>query len=300
MEVLRIEGLTKRYGRIKAIDQLSLTVHSGQVMGLLGPNGSGKTTTLGIILDILKADAGTYRWFEGKYAAADARKRIGSILERPYFYPHLSADENLEIVRRIKDLPPMSFDEVLDTVGLLKRRHSPYRTYSLGMKQRLAVASTLLGDPEVLIFDEPTNGLDPEGIIEMREIIIHLRNRGKTVFLASHILDEVEKICTHVTVLQRGKVLASGPLGHIITANKFIVVSASQPEALHQILQEIDGVLHITRDGSKLIVEAREDLRPEEINRTAAQHGIWLSHLEERRMSLEEEFLKLVKKQNTP
>jgi len=171
MEVLRIEGLTKRYGRIKAIDQLSLTVHSGQVMGLLGPNGSGKTTTLGIILDILKADAGTYRWFEGKYAAADARKRIGSILERPYFYPHLSADENLEIVRRIKDLPPMSFDEVLDTVGLLKRRHSPYRTYSLGMKQRLAVASTLLGDPEVLIFDEPTNGLDPEGIIEMREIV---------------------------------------------------------------------------------------------------------------------------------
>ena len=300
MEVLHIEGLTKRYGRIKAIDSLTLTVQSGQVMGLLGPNGSGKTTTLGIILDILKADAGTYVWFEGKYAPAEARKRIGSILERPYFYPHLTADENLDIVRRIKDLPPMSFDEVLDTVGLLKRRHSPYRTYSLGMKQRLAVASTLLGDPEVLIFDEPTNGLDPEGIIEMREIILKLRNRGKTVFLASHILDEVEKICTHVTVLQRGKVLASGPLGHIITNNKFVIVSAAQPDLLQQLLQEMEGVLHITREGQKLIIEAREDLRPEEINRIAAQNGIWLSHLEERRMSLEEEFLKLVKAQNTP
>jgi ABC-2 type transport system ATP-binding protein len=200
MEVLAINNLSKSYGKVKALDNLNLKIEAGNVYGLLGPNGSGKTTTLGIILGILSSDTGSFKWFDGKYGD-NPRKKIGSILETPNFYPYLTASENLEIVRRIKKADKSNFDHLLKKVDLYERRRSKFQTYSLGMKQRLAIASTLIGNPEVLIFDEPTNGLDPQGIAEVRSILKNIASEGKTVILASHILDEVEKICSHVAII---------------------------------------------------------------------------------------------------
>jgi len=202
MSVLSIKNLTKSYGKLTAVDGLNLEIEKGHIYGLLGPNGSGKTTTLGIILDILRPDDGTYEWFEGEYGDK-ARMKIGAILETPNFYPYLNASENLDIVRRIKRVSNVDYDELLEVVNLAHRKKSAFRTYSLGMKQRLAIAATMIGDPEVLIFDEPTNGLDPQGIAEVRNILSRIASMGNTVIMASHILDEVEKICDHVATKQR-------------------------------------------------------------------------------------------------
>ncbi|NTV84162.1 MAG: ATP-binding cassette domain-containing protein, partial [Bacteroidales bacterium] len=207
--VLSIRGLTKRYGSITAVSNLDLDIERGSVFGILGPNGSGKTTTLGVLLDVTRADSGTFSWFGG-LPVKTQRKRIGAILEVPLFYPYLSGRQNLEMVAKIKDLPGDDVDEALKMVDLYERRDSKFRTYSLGMKQRLAVASTLIGKPEVLILDEPTNGLDPRGIAEIRNIILDVASQGVTIILASHILDEVQKTCTHMAVLEKGKKLFSG------------------------------------------------------------------------------------------
>ena len=211
MTVLQISGLTKKYGKITALKSLDLKIEQGNVYGLLGPNGSGKTTTLGIILGILKQDDGSFSWFGDKYGD-QYRLKIGAILETPNFYPYLNADENLEIIRHIKNDQNADFTELLTMVNLVDRRKSNFSTYSLGMKQRLAIAATLIGEPEVLIFDEPTNGLDPQGIAEVREILKKIANTGKTVIMASHILDEVEKICSHVAIIKKGQLLATGPV----------------------------------------------------------------------------------------
>src|SRR5690606_17499858 len=203
MPVLTIQNLSKNYGKIKAICNLSFTVEKGNIYGILGPNGSGKTTTLGIILGITKNDAGSFNWFDG-LKGKDARQKIGALLETPNFYPYLNADENLAIIAHIKKMNRHRFDDLLSLVDLTQRRHSPFRTYSLGMKQRLAIAASMVGDPEVLIFDEPTNGLDPLGIAEVRNVIVKIARQGKTILMASHILDEVEKICSHVAILKQG------------------------------------------------------------------------------------------------
>ncbi len=293
MNVLQIEGLSKNYGKIRALNGLNLTIESGQVMGLLGPNGSGKTTTLGILLGILHADAGSYRWFEGQYPENEARKKIGAILETPNFYPYLNADDNLDLYRKIKGAPPQSFDDILRQVNLIERRKSPFSSYSLGMKQRLAVAATLIGDPDILIFDEPTNGLDPNGIAEMRQIIQDIASQGKTVLMASHILDEVEKICSHVTILQKGKLLASGPIGHILTENSFILLNSENNDRLITLLHDKKGVLNITKKDNMIMLEVDKNLSAQAVNRLAADGGIWLSYLEERKNTLEEEFIEI-------
>ena len=290
MEVLRIDNLSKNYGHVKALDGLNLSVSKGQEMGLLGPNGSGKTTTLGVILGILNQTGGDYTWFENSYNGQH-RMRIGAILETPNFYPYLNADDNLDIVRQIKNVEEKNFDELLSLVKLMGRRKSQFRTYSLGMKQRLAIAATLIGNPEVVIFDEPTNGLDPEGIAEVRSILKKVADDGRTVIMASHILDEVEKICSHVSILKQGKLLSSGPVGSILSNDMMIEISSSDLNALSEFLQTLTYVKTIQKEGSMLICTAEDSTKMSELNRLAMNAGHEINHLVGRKRKLEEEFL---------
>lgn len=295
-EDLKIEGLTKRYGAIRAIDGLSLEVHKGEVFGILGPNGSGKTTTLGILLDITRPDSGTFSWF-GQKPTHVARRRIGATLESPVFYPYLSAITNLKIIANIKGIGYHGIDDVLELVGLYGRHHSKFRTYSLGMKQRLAIASVLLGDPEVLIFDEPTNGLDPQGIAEIRNLIIDLARRGQTIILASHLLDEVQKICSHVAIMRRGQKLFAGPIGALSEKTDVLELATEDLEGLASALEGIDGIYDIKKEGPLLLVSAHGKLTSGELNRLLIEKGIVLSHLSRRHKSLEQEVLKLLEEQ---
>jgi len=294
MIVLQTHDLSKNYGSIRALDKLNIKVEAGQIMGLLGPNGSGKTTTLGVILSVLSASSGGYEWFGGQYGN-DHRKHIGSILETPNFFPYLNADENLDIIRRTKGAPKQDFDELLQLVKLVGRRKSKFHTYSLGMKQRLAIAATLIGDPQVVIFDEPTNGLDPEGIAEVRNTLMKVAERGKTVFMASHILAEVEKICSHVTILKKGQLLASGPVGSILSNDRMVILSATDNYRLMTLLQSIPEIKSIKEIDGKLECMADEEVSISEINKKAVSIGIDINHLENRKRKLEEEFLEITK-----
>ncbi len=294
MTVLETNDLCKNYGSIRALDKLNIKVEAGQIMGLLGPNGSGKTTTLGVILSVLGASSGSYEWFGGQYGN-DHRKHIGSILETPNFFPYLNADENLDIIRRTKGAPKQDFGELLQLVKLVGRRKSKFHTYSLGMKQRLAIAATLIGDPQVVIFDEPTNGLDPEGIAEVRNTLMKVAERGKTVFMASHILAEVEKICSHVTILKKGKLLASGPVGSILSNDRMVILSATDNYRLMTLLQSIPEIKSIKEIDGKLECMADEEVSISEINKKAVNSGIDINHLENRKRKLEEEFLEITK-----
>jgi ABC-2 type transport system ATP-binding protein len=293
MNVLNIQNLTKEYGTITAVNNLSLTIKTGEIYGLLGPNGSGKTTTLGMILGIIHPKSGNYEWFEGKYKEYDARKRIGTLLETPNFYPYMNALQNLEIVALIKKAKNVPYDDLLKLVNLHHRRTSPFKAYSLGMKQRLAIAAALIGDPDVLIFDEPTNGLDPQGIAEVRETIRTIANQGKTIIMASHILDEVEKICSHVAIIKNGNLLATGTVGSIISSDKQIDVAAENNEVLHRLLEKNPQVLKIKSDNNILTLSTKETVTASEINRLCFEHNITLTHLVMKNKSLEAEFLEI-------
>jgi ABC-2 type transport system ATP-binding protein len=292
MNVLEIRSLTKKYGRLTALDNLSLDIEAGNIYGLLGPNGSGKTTTLGIVLGILKQQSGDFVWFGNKYGE-NYRKYIGAILETPNFYPYLNADRNLEIVRHIKNAESQSFDDLLDLVDLKQRRHSKFYTYSLGMKQRLAIAATLIGDPEVLIFDEPTNGLDPQGIAEVRNILRKIAGMGKTVLLASHILDEVEKICSHVAIIKKGKLLATGPVGSIINSDITVELAATDMEALRRFISELPFVKTISLAEKMIEISIDQHQDHSIINKMAFDQHILLTHFLARKKKLEKEFLEI-------
>ena len=294
--VLSITGLSKKYGSIQAVDDLNLDISSGEVFGILGPNGSGKTTTLGVILDVIRPSSGSYQWF-GRPPGKWARKKIGAILEVPIFYPYLSALKNLKIVAGIKGLPYDGIEDVLQLTGLLERKNSRFRTYSLGMKQRLAIAAALLGKPEVLILDEPTNGLDPRGIAEIRELIMKIAADGTTIILASHILDEVQKVCTHVAVLEKGKKLFSGPVDELLNDRHWVEIAAANMASLRLVLElmhEKGDLLAIQEEDDKYMVKLAEGLSPESLNRSLYEKGIVLSHLGTRKKSLEKHFLELV------
>ena len=295
MAILTIQQLSKSYGRIRALDRLDLTVERGQVVGILGPNGSGKTTTLGIITGILHADSGRYTWFDGQWPEHVARRRMGILLETPNFYPWLSGLENLAIVAHIKQVPTTRLKDLLELVGLSARMHSPFRTYSLGMKQRLALAAALVGNPEVLILDEPTNGLDPEGIAEVRTLIKQIATEGRTILMASHILDEVEKICSHVAILKKGRLLAAGTVGSLLTDERELEVRADDMDKLKNLLENLPEVHALQQRDGLLIARIDPTLEPARINALAFSNGIVLTHLVERHKSLEEEFLELTK-----
>jgi ABC-2 type transport system ATP-binding protein len=293
-KVLETFNLSKNFGRIRAISDLSLEVGPGNVYGILGPNGSGKTTTLSIITGIIAADRGTYRWF-GREPRASLRKNIGSLIEVPNFYPYLNLAENLTIVARIKDKPLNDIDRVLKRVNLWERRKSRYDTLSLGMKQRLALAAVLLGNPSVLVLDEPANGLDPEGIAEVREIILSEREKQKTILLASHILDEVEKVCTHVAVLKNGVSIAQGRVHELLAHDNPVIVSCSEADRLKEEIVRAGLSESVEKNGNELILILKKGRTAEDVNRFAFSRGIVLEHLETRKKSLESQFLELVK-----
>ena len=292
-DLLTIENLVKDYGRIRAVNGLSLQVNEGSVFGLLGPNGSGKTTTLGIILDVIKKTSGSYTWF-GKPSNAQSRKQIGAILEVPAFYPYLSARRNLAIVAQIKGKGSENIEQIVETVGLKERIDDPYRTYSLGMKQRLAIGAALLSDPPVLILDEPTNGLDPQGIAEIRNVILQVAAQGKTILLASHILDEVQKVCTHFSVLKKGSMIYTGTVDEALNGKRIFELASEDPEALKTALGEFNAVLKVEEEHDMLSVHCHDGIGAMEINRFLISKGIVLSHLAKRKGSLEQKFLNIL------
>jgi ABC-2 type transport system ATP-binding protein len=293
--ILSIKNLNKRYGSLQALKNVSFEIHKGNVYGILGPNGSGKSTTLGIILNVVNKTSGEYSWFGGTMQTHEALKKVGAIIERPNFYPYMTAKENLELVCKIKGINYAKVNEKLELVGLVDRQDSKFSTFSLGMKQRLAIASALLNDPEILILDEPTNGLDPQGIHQIRDIIKYIAAQGTTILLASHLLDEVEKVCTHALVLRKGEVLYSGLVDGMSTNEGFFELQADDLENLMSILKTNPAVKNSKNEEGKVLVYLKDKLEAKELNQFLFEHNIVLSHLVKRKNSLEEQFLELTK-----
>lgn len=297
--VLATKNLNKRYGRVQAVNNLNLEVPRGSVFGILGPNGSGKTTTLGMSLSVIHPTSGQCFWF-GEEVSPKMLKKIGAILEGPLFYPYLSGVNNLKVVAKIKDVPFNRIPAILDTVGLSERGDSAFKTYSLGMKQRLAIGAALLNNPEVLILDEPTNGLDPQGIREIRMLIRQIAEGGTTILLASHLLDEVEKVCDHVAVLKKGNLIFNDRVDRMGGQVPTLVLAAGEMQLLENVLATWTEVQKISLDEGQLMVEFKEDPDPASINQRLQEAGVVLSHLALRKSRLEDQFLELVSQTDSP
>ncbi|WP_099716368.1 ABC transporter ATP-binding protein [Flavobacterium sp. 11] len=295
--ILSIKNLNKRYGSLQALKNVSFDIHKGNVYGILGPNGSGKSTTLGIVLNVVNKTSGEYSWFSGSMETHEALKKVGAIIERPNFYPYMTAKENLELVCKIKGINYAKVNEKLELVGLVDRQNSKFSTFSLGMKQRLAIASALLNDPEILILDEPTNGLDPQGIHQIRDIIKQIASKGTTILLASHLLDEVEKVCTHVLVLRKGEILYTGLVDGMSANEGFFELQADDTEDLILAVKTHPAVKNVVNEDGKVLVYLKNDLEAKELNRFLFEKNIVLNHLVKRKNSLEEQFLELTKNQ---
>jgi len=293
--ILKISNLHKKYRKVHAVNNVSVEIKKGNVYGILGPNGSGKSTTLGIVLNVVNRTSGEFEWFDGKYSTHDALKKVGAIIERPNFYPYMTAEDNLKLVCKIKNIPYTKVYEKLELVGLLERKDSKFKTFSLGMKQRLAIASALLNDPEILILDEPTNGLDPQGIRQIRDLIRIIANQGTTILLASHLLDEVEKVCSHVIVIRNGVTLYQGTVDGITANEGFFELESENLEQLQSALQYFSQIEKIEKDENKLLVYLNNSLEPAELNSYLFKQNITLTHLVKRKHSLEEQFLELTK-----
>ena len=296
-EILSIRGLSKSYKSVRAIRNLELRISEGQAYGILGPNGSGKTTTLSIVMGIIRQDAGLFSWF-GEEPDASQRRSIGSLIETPHFYPYLNLERNLRIICDIKGMPYRDIGRVLETAQLAERKKSRFSTLSLGMKQRLGIAAALLGDPRVLVLDEPTNGLDPEGIAEVREIVLQQVQQGKTLILASHILSEVEKICSHVAILKKGELLANGPVKELLAEDEIIEISCNNNDELMLALKGSTLVKEIETENGLLILTLNEKVKPAEVNSFAFANKLVVHHMLSRKRSLESQFLELVKEES--
>lgn len=294
--ILSLKNLDKKYGKVHAVNDLSFDIQKGNVYGILGPNGSGKSTTLGIILNVVNRTSGEFSWFDGKLSTHEALKKVGAIIERPNFYPYMTAAQNLSLICRIKGISTEKIDEKLTTVNLFERRNSKFSTFSLGMKQRLAIASALLNDPEILILDEPTNGLDPQGIHEIREIIKKIAANGTTILLASHLLDEVEKVCSHAVVIRKGVKLYSGRVDKMTASKGLLELKVDKDEEkLISLLESHDAILKVTKEQDQIIATLNEEISASEINSLLFKNGLVLSHLVKRKPSLEQQFLDLTK-----
>jgi ABC-type multidrug transport system ATPase subunit len=296
--VLSISNLTKHFGRIKAVTNLNLEVKAGQVFGMLGPNGSGKTTTLGMLMGVVNPTSGSFSWF-GEKPNHHVRKKIGAVLEHPIFYPYLSGQKNLELNAMIKQCDPGNISNVLELVELAERRDDKYKTYSLGMKQRLAIASALLNDPTVLILDEPTNGLDPMGIAEIRGLIQKIAQQGKTIILASHLLDEVQKVCSHFAVLRRGKKIYNGGVQEALHSTNSIAVGADNMDALKNVLSNNRGILSITDHSDGVLIDVSNDWNAASLNTYLVEHKIAVHFIQQKKSSLEEKFLEILRENDS-
>lgn len=294
--ILEIKALSKNYRKVKALDQLNLSVEKGMIFGILGPNGSGKTTTLGILLGVINPSGGNFSWF-GNGESVDNRKRIGALLETPNFYPYLNAVKNLRIVARIKKLDNVEerIEKVLRSVNLFERKTSKFKTFSLGMKQRLAIASALLNDPEVLVLDEPTNGLDPQGIAEIRSLILEISKEGKTIIIASHQLDEIEKVCTDVVILKYGVAIRQSAIQDVIGSARQIIVSSSNLSEIESLIPSLDGVTLNSKKDKTIVLDVVGNMSTQQMNQYFFDKGIVLSELREIKKSLEDQFLEITK-----
>ena len=292
--ILSLKNLDKKYGKVHAVNNLSFDIQRGNVYGILGPNGSGKSTTVGIILNVVNRTSGEFSWFNGKLSTHEALKKVGAIIERPNFYPYMTANQNLALICKIKGISTEKINEKLTTVNLFDRRDSKFSTFSLGMKQRLAIASALLNDPEILILDEPTNGLDPQGIHEIRQIIQSIAANGTTILLASHLLDEVEKVCSHVVVIRNGVKLYSGRVDEMTASNGLFELKVeSNEDKLLSILEEHPAIGKVNKDNETIIATLNSAISATEINEFLFKKGVILSHLVKRKPSLEQQFLDL-------
>jgi ABC-2 type transport system ATP-binding protein len=292
--ILSLKNLDKKFGRVHAVNNLSFDIQKGNVYGILGPNGSGKSTTLGIILNVVNKTSGEFSWFDGNLSTHQALKKVGAIIERPNFYPYMTAIQNLSLICKIKEISTEKIEEKLKIVNLFERRNSKFKTYSLGMKQRLAIASALLNNPEILILDEPTNGLDPQGIHEIREIIQKIAKNGTTILLASHLLDEVEKVCSHVVVIRDGVKLYSGRVDKMSASHGLFELNTNEPKnKLISILNNNSHIGSVKEEGDYIIANLTEEMEASEINNYLFKNGITVSHLVKRKPSLEEQFLDL-------
>ncbi|MCH3883243.1 MULTISPECIES: ABC transporter ATP-binding protein [Tenacibaculum] len=292
--ILSLKNLDKKFGSVHAVNNLSFDIQKGNVYGILGPNGSGKSTTLGIILNVVNRTSGDFSWFDGTLSTHEALKKVGAIIERPNFYPYMTATQNLQLICKIKGVSYDKIDEKLKTVNLFERKNSKFKTYSLGMKQRLAIASALLNDPEILILDEPTNGLDPQGIHEIRQIIQKIAGNGTTILLASHLLDEVEKVCSHVVVIRNGVKLYSGRVDEMTASNGLFELKVDGDETLlNEILANHPAIGSVKKDHDLIIANLTTEISASELNSFLFQKGISISHLVKRKPSLEQQFLDL-------
>lgn len=291
--ILTLNNLTKKFGTLTAVNNLSFTIKKGNVYGILGPNGSGKSTTLGMVLNVVNKTSGDFHWFDGSESTHEALKKVGAIIEHPNFYPYMTAAQNLALVCKIKGVDEVKIEEKLEIVNLIDRKDSKFRTFSLGMKQRLAIASALLNDPEILILDEPTNGLDPQGIHQIREIIKKIAGLGTTILLASHLLDEVEKVCSHVVIIRKGVMLYTGRVDEMNASFGFFELKAEETAKLQQLLSEHPSISKVTLNEGLVTAILDEPMDAEEINSYLFSKGVVLSYLVKRKESLEEQFLQL-------
>jgi len=296
MPVIETRALTKRYRDVLAVDAISFSVEAGQVFGFLGPNGSGKTTTIGMLLGIITPSSGEVHLLgrSGRDGLHAARQQIGATLETPNFYPYLSGWDNLRIVANLKGVAHKGIEETLELVGLLQRRKDKFEGYSLGMKQRLAIAATLLGNPQLVILDEPANGLDPDGMREIRELIVALGARGKTVFVSSHLLNEVERTCTHVAILRKGRIVRQASVQELLNTAMVVELRGGDVETLQRAAQRYPKAESVrTRDGAVLVQLQDDDSAS--LNRWLAGEGVYVSVLVPQRLSLEEAFIDLTR-----
>jgi ABC-2 type transport system ATP-binding protein len=292
--ILSLRNLDKKYGSVHAVNNLSFDIKKGNVYGILGPNGSGKSTTLGIILNVVNRTSGDFSWFDGGLSTHEALKKVGAIIERPNFYPYMTASQNLSLICTIKGISTDKIDEKLQAVNLYERRHSKFKTFSLGMKQRLAIASALLNDPEILILDEPTNGLDPQGIHEIRSIIKDIASTGTTILLASHLLDEVEKVCSHVVVIRKGVKLYSGRVDEMTASNGLFELKVDGDDTkLISLLEAHQDIVSVKKEEELIIATLNKEVSATEMNTQLFNSGVIVSHLVKRKPSLEQQFLDL-------
>jgi ABC-2 type transport system ATP-binding protein len=292
--ILSLQKINKKFGQIHAVNNLSFDIKKGNIYGILGPNGSGKSTTLGIILNVVNRTSGEFSWFNGNASMHEALKKVGAIIERPNFYPYMTATQNLKLICKIKGISTERIEEKLKTVNLYERKDSKFSTFSLGMKQRLAIASAILNDPEVLILDEPTNGLDPQGIHEIREIIKNIAANGTTILLASHLLDEVEKVCSHAIVIREGKKLYSGKVNEMSASHGvFELQVESEQEKVLLIVEKHPAVNKVSKDHKTIIATLNKEMSASKMNKYLFDNGFIVSHLVKRKPSLEEQFLDL-------